>query len=117
MSPPATTLYACREQLRFCHAETSGQTIQIRSAPFILGEDKMKAQISIQKKITAILVATLGFLAADALVTELFSLSTESLVAGLVLSILFFPVIFFAVVAPIYNYVVSDHHPKPSRAS
>jgi hypothetical protein len=44
-------------------------------------------------------------------------LSTDSLVAALVLSILFFPVIFITVFSPIYNYFASDHqHPNPSRA-
>jgi hypothetical protein len=77
----------------------------------------MKAPISFKKKITAILIATLGFVAADGLTAQLLSLSTDSLVAGLVLSILFFPVIFITVFAPIYNYFVSDRHrPSPSGA-
>jgi hypothetical protein len=91
--------------------------IWLGCAAFKLREVKMKAPISFKKKITAILIATLGFFAADGLTAELLSLSTDSLVAGLVLSILFFPVIFFAVGAPIYNYFVADHHRQsPSRA-
>jgi hypothetical protein len=86
-------------------------------AAFKLREVKMKAPISFKKKITAILIATLGFVAADGLTAQLLSLSTDSLVAGLVLSILFFPVIFITVFAPIYNYFVADrHHPSPSGA-
>jgi hypothetical protein len=86
-------------------------------AAFKLHEVKMKAPISFKKKITAILIATLGFVAADGLTAQLLSLSTDSLVAGLVLSILFFPVIFITVFTPIYSYFVADHrHPSPSKA-
>jgi hypothetical protein len=86
-------------------------------AAFNLREAKMKTPISVKKMIIAILIATLGFVAADSLTAQLLSLSTDSLVAGLVLSILFFPVIFITVFAPIYNYFVADHHhSNPSRA-
>jgi hypothetical protein len=94
------------------------QCISIGCPTLNLREVKVKPPISLKKRSTAILIASLGFIAADFLAAQLLSLSTDSLVAALVLSILFFPVIFITVFSPIYTYFVSDHHhPSPSRAA